>query len=748
MRNICKYILLAGVAFLAAACDKDSALTDGQGAVSFDIHTSVVTRSGSQFDPETLRIRIYDTNGLIRRYTSLEEMPIPLYLVAGTYTAKIEAGDMTKTAFKAPTGGSEAEQLDELRQSLCYYAEEEFTVAANTITPVVINAPTINSKLTVGFDEAAGENSKLQDVNITVAAVTTTATTVDEYMTVVDEAKAPKLEFDGAGEGYFIMPNGVTTLVWAFEATHDDDGAVAKVGTITNVEAGKGYKVNFKYSRTPDGEMGITVLIDDTTTEIESDFNFKAQPQISGIGVSPEGVNVYTTGNTVDLQCGSIYPLHTLGLKVGSGNSINFLENGESVANAITGLTVNSISDDKMTVEFSLSPDFWAAYPHATQNLQFTMIDKQSETQLNEPIGQTLVFKKRGLVVENIKTDLWLNTTSFEAFVPEEATSVQIQYRETGTADWHTLTATDTDGDKTFTVSSIADWGNPQTNVKDKTYYNLNNANTSTNFIANRNYECKLVVDGVEDSLFAINTNVNQPIPDGDFSNGDISCFKQLHNDGNATAYFWGSGNNNMTSTLCTYNNGRAYLKAEVQAGFLASGNLFTGQFEMTSSTMGAVSFGVDYDWKARPTALQLDVEYSIGSIDIVKHGGKLTEQQGVTKIKGDADEGSIYVCVIDWPAQHSVASGGEPGGVWSPENGEDAVIATAKGKIIGYGIVYPNGTSAAKTITIPINYYNTQTKPSNKYKLIIMASTSRYGDYMVGCKSNKMYIDNLQWVY
>ena len=745
MNKICKYILLAGVAMMAVACGKDSVNVEGEGAVSFDIQTSAMTRADEVIVPETMRIRIYNENGLIRRYTSLDEMPKPLYLVAGTYTAKIEAGDVTNTAFIAPTGSDAAAQL---KQQLCYYAEEEFEILANQTSNVTITAPTINSKLTLGLKESDGENSKLSDVKITVAAVETDAATIDAYETAVDEANAPVLEFDGTGVGYFIMPEDVEDLTWAFEATHEDDGDVVKIGKIKGVEAGKGYTVNFKYSRTPDGEVGIEVLIDETITEIESDFDFKAQPQISGTGISLDETNVYTSGSTVALQCSSIYPIHELGLKVGDGSSVKFFADGAAVTNAIPGLTVTETSTDGMIVEFALAPAFWAEYPHATQSLQFSMIDCQSPSVLNEAVEQTLLFKKRGLVVENTQTDLWFNTTSFEAFVPEQATDVKILYRQKGVDAWHTLTATDTDGDKTYTAQSVASWDAGQKNVKDQTYYTLDNAATSANFIANRTYECKLVVDGEEESVFTIDTTVDQPIQESNFSSGDMTCFQSLHEDGNTIAHFWGSGNNNMTPSLCTFDNGRAKLKSSQTMGFLAAGNLFTGQFEMTGTTQGAVSFGVDYDWKARPTALKVDVEYNLGDVNVTKYGDQLKADQGVTVTSGSADQGAIYVCVIDWQSQHNVASGGAPAGIWSPENGEDAVLNTAGGKIIGYGIIYPSGNAALHTETIPIHYYNKDTKPSKKYKLILMASTSRYGDYMVGCDNSTMWIDNFEWVY
>ena len=86
---------------------------------------------------------------------------------------------------------------------------------------------------------------------------------------------------------------------------------------------------------------------------------------------------------------------------------------------------------------------------------------------------------------------------------------------------------------------------------------------------------------------------------------------------------------------------------------------------------------------------------------------------------------------------------------MWSPDNGANSV---SEGKIIGYGIVYPRGTTRGDSmidLDIPIHYYDKTAKPkSGNYSLVIAASTSRYGDYMFGCSSSSMYVDNFHWGY
>lgn len=720
---------------MAASCDKEPLSEGIEGAVSFDITMSAESRAVNQsdFTPAAVKVRIYRQDGeLIRRYTSFEEIPDLLYLVAGNYSVKVEGGDPANVAFKEPSDATTRKEM------LCYLGEKPFSVAAHTQSSIAVTCPTINVKSQVIFDtqdtevDESGrqkyENRLLSNVKISMSALTTTASSVAELKSAINETKAPTLNFDGTGTGYFLMPEGVTTLVWSFEAEHATDGAVAQVGTIANVEPGKGYSVNFHYSRTPDGFAGITVLIDDTVDPIEDDFNFKPQPEISGAGILAEGENIYQAGSTLSFACESINNLVALSL-----GGVNFFENGAVVEGAIAGLTATKVSDTKVT--FTIDATYFDSLKGASQKLLFGMIDSEGV------YDQTLLFKKTGLVMEDFKADLWANTGSFKAFVAEDAAQVEIRFRKVGTTAWNTMTAV-ADGQNNYTATSEAAWSAAQTNVKGHTYYT---PITAQSIFANNSYECELIVDGVTKDSGSMSTSTSQMIPDAGFENSGLTCFSTS----SAGATFWGSGNNSITKTLCTqasYEGNVGSYCAKLQANdpgvlnMMAAGNLFTGQFNM-SGMSGTVSFGVRYNWQARPSAIRLKYWANIGNATHTTYGSNIA--------KGAQDEASIQVVIIDWDTQHKVTSGsGAPSGVWSPENGADA---SASGKVIGYGVIYPNSpatTSSLSEVEIPIYFYDKVTKPSKNYTLIISAATSRYGDDMNGCASNTMYLDDFRWVY
>ncbi|MEG0499351.1 MAG: PCMD domain-containing protein, partial [Alistipes sp.] len=241
-------------------------------------------------------------------------------------------------------------------------------------------------------------------------------------------------------------------------------------------------------------------------------------------------------------------------------------------------------------------------------------------------------------------------------------------------------------------------------------------------------------------------TTTDQTIADGSMESSALSCFTT----DNGASKFWSSGNNSFADYLCkqsTYTGmsdaHTAKLSSGAPVGILAAGNLFTGLFYKDGMSTGVVEFGQPYTWKARPTALK--VKYyaeKIGKVDVNKHSGAPITM-------GDQDKARIFVAIVDWSKRRKVASGtSAPTGIWDPENGMNSV---PEGKIIGYGSLFIDQSSTGGTmidVEIPIHFYDKTARPSGTYSLVISSSASAYGDYMVGCKSNVMHVDDFRWEY
>ena len=107
-----------------------------------------------------------------------------------------------------------------------------------------------------------------------------------------------------------------------------------------------------------------------------------------------------------------------------------------------------------------------------------------------------------------------------------------------------------------------------------------------------------------------------------------------------------------------------------------------------------------------------------------------------------------MMVAIVDWSDRHEVTSGvGQPSGMWDPEE----TMRTEEGAIIAYGSKFIDAASTGDAwidLELPLSFYDMAAKPGGKISIVISCSTSAYGDFMAGCKSNILYVDNFEWVY
>lgn len=203
---------------------------------------------------------------------------------------------------------------------------------------------------------------------------------------------------------------------------------------------------------------------------------------------------------------------------------------------------------------------------------------------------------------------------------------------------------------------------------------------------------------------------------------------------------FWDSGNRGA-NTLTTVNpttpetnvvcNGEAAkLESKVAAGQFAAGSLYTGQFlSATVNPLGAkLNFGRSFT--GRPTQLKGWFKYNPGNITHTKKD--FIE-------KNDPDSCSLYVTLANWDAPFAVSTG------------DDKFVDFSDPAIIAYGEIdkskcSPSSMSAYEEFAIDIEYRGDMSRQP-KYVLIV-ASSSRYGDYFTGSTKSVMYIDDFELVY
>ncbi len=711
MKKILPYVLSC-LMLLGASCAEDDAPVGGEGVVNFRIETTSAATRG-EYDPlDDLLIRIYKADGgLIRRYTSLDDMPENLYLVAGGYKITVEAGNWNPAT----------------RTEKSYRGEKDFTVLAQQVITERVVCPTVNTGVRVSFDQSVADKFDLS------ACVYVSASDRFELAAINE---VPTLRFDladpSAATGYFILPEGVSNLSWGFYGEGTNLGEVKQLGVIENAQSATIYKLKFQYSKTPAGSADITVQIETAPEEHNDNFIFNPQPSIKGDGFSMDETIGYN-GSDIRFEVSSVKKLATVTL---TANDTTYPVYDASTASAALQDGISYVKTDDNNLTVVLGAAFFAEYGTGLHELRFDMTDNDGGTGTG-----SAKFAMPGLMELTASDyDLWTNTATFRAIVTDPGvTDVVFSYR-TPSGEWIRIPGVK-GADHTYTATAAPGW-TEGTDTAHATYL----IDTSTGIFANRDYEYKVSTGSTESPVKSLSTAVSQTIPYGDMEDTGLSCFTT----DNASAPVWASGNNSFADELCTPGtfNGMqgahcARLAADAPVGILAAGNLFTGLFYKDGLTKGVVEFGQPYTWKARPTAMR--VKYyaeKIGTIDIdKKYGAPLKE--------GDQDKARIFVAIVDWNARHKVSSGtSKPTGTWDPMNGPDAV---PEGRIIGYGSIFIEGPSAGGTMieaTLPLYFYDKQAKPSGAYSLVISCSTSAYGDFMAGCSSNVMYVDDFEWVY
>ena len=352
----------------------------------------------------------------------------------------------------------------------------------------------------------------------------------------------------------------------------------------------------------------------------------------------------------------------------------------------------------------------------------------------------------------NNDADLWANTATVTAANVPDGGSVQ--YRVKGAADW--TDAVLVEGSK-YRLAPVYETS------KNAAGLDVHTIKAGTGVFAATNYEVRIAKDGqtVDSKEFA--TAAGDKIPNGDMSGWSKRIWIDGSNNEFPITYpnpegmkVWDSGNNafleqnngeeTLFTPLCRQDEtepGTARLQARMVLGFVfAPGNMFTGDFDY-SGFSGTVNFGKPYAWTARPRALKVRYKAQVGKID--KVGSYDPDKDSY---KDQPDRARIFVAVVNWKAQHGVTSGmTEPAGMWDPA----VKTSLDEGAILGYGdLVITQTATGWIEATLPFNWYakDAANPASAPFSLVISCATSVRGDYLTGCSTNTMQVDDFEWVY
>lgn len=584
-----------------ASCSKDKDMETsvqyaGEGAVKMS-----VALAADVADDQTISIKVYkvDDSGerqLVRRYTSIDDVPEYMSLLADDYVAVVEVGEKHVASF----------------DEKCYRGETEFTISGGNVENVTVDCRLLSTIAAVEYDATIAE--KLSAGYSTIIAV------ADSYdAQAVKTGDVHSLKYTESKEGYYLMPEAQTSLAWHFEGKHPVEGDIVAEGVIENVKASALYTVKLKYSKDADGMLVISATVDETVEEFDDNISFSPDPTIAGEGFAIENVQSSVAG-AITYNVAALANIKIMKL---TADGVTF-----DLLNSTTdGVTVTKTDD--LNYKVTIDEAFFVNVPGGESAITFYIEDVDGGK-----LTKDVIYDAQGVMpLTTSDYDLWTGDVTFSANVLNSASSVKIAYRVAG-GEWTELTATAA-GEGVYTASA-------------------------TDFAAEKQYEYKLVLDSTDKGKARnYATEEGSQVPNSDmeqwYQKGTGAYYPFLE----GAQAFWLTGNDgsqkagiNLTVPKDEARPGStghksAYLKSTKAAvggiGKFAAGNLFTGTFSMTGLA-GKVGFGRDFTFNAKPKSFSVWLKNKAGVVD----------QNVGTPISG-LDYNQVMVILTTWDEPYVV---------------------------------------------------------------------------------------------
>lgn len=191
------------------------------------------------------------------------------------------------------------------------------------------------------------------------------------------------------------------------------------------------------------------------------------------------------------------------------------------------------------------------------------------------------------------------------------------------------------------------------------------------------------------------------------------------------------------SATVHTMGGQSAELKSQYASAFgigkFAAASLYAGKFNSLVGTNGAkIDFGQPFT--SRPTQLHGFFQYTAGVIDY--KGDSTPADLGIVKDK-TLDQCAVYIALTTKAYQ---VNNTDLSTFIDFNNDPDIV---AYGELPASDCVSTNG--AWKEFAIDLKYHSLTTKPTH---IIVVCSSSKYGDYFTGSTNSVMYVDDLELIY
>ena len=346
----------------------------------------------------------------------------------------------------------------------------------------------------------------------------------------------------------------------------------------------------------------------------------------------------------------------------------------------------------------------------------------------------------------SVEVDESTNTYTFTFEVPTKSADASDVVMSAGSANaWSTfaiLNASIKGATNTPTISwkkTTEDEWNQITNISVDASGNVNT--TLKGLTPNTSYEYKLSYEGVESDVVTFTTEAQEALYNGGFEHWHKSGAAWYATESGKS--YWDSSNPGSTSLGESYNvttSTTSPLKSGTYAAKLeskyivikfAAASLYTGKFKELVGTKGAkLDWGVPFT--SRPTALRGWMQYAPKAVNRV--GKNLPAE---APAKGDMDQCGMFCALLT----ESIAIDNTDLSTIPDLNNDSRVVA--------YGVLPQSqnvdSNGQWKEVNIPLVYTSLTRKPTH---LLVVFSSSKYGDYFHGGQGSTLYLDDFYLEY
>ena len=558
----------AGVALVVSGCTNHSESEgEGCGVVRLGVSFDGATRAESA--PQINFIKVANSVGVIREWTSLDQIPAELVLTSGTYTVSVDAG-VTATGFDC----------------VHYSGSSEFTVSAGSNESVEVVCTIDNVLAGVTFDKTVTDN--LADYSVTVSADANNAITFGAS--------------DTERVGYFAPSKNLKSLSWNFTASTAKGEPVAASGKIDNVKPATEYRLCVKYKLQPLGGVVITIELDETTEDVTDAFDIYGRAEVKALDFDitelqqerPEPFTIRAKAPSTIVSLSATSAIY-------GDEPVELLSLGD-----VEGVVVTKINDNEYTI--SLSAEYVATLPGGVTDIVFTVTDDKDNS-----AGATVSFLKAGINAVD-SWDVWATKTTVSATMPRVAGAVQFGYTAGG--EWTKVDATYDQAAEGYTANLSG--------LTPSTSYSVSlfvGGVAMGEPISITTESAPQILDGDFENWHK-NDKTWYPYAEGATAYWDT---------GNKGATTLGEDWNITTRDEDPRPGSTGSYCAHLQSAFpslmgigkFAAGNIYVGKYAGTNGTNGQVDFGQPFT--GRPTALHGWYKCNVGQINKTASGAPVT---------------------------------------------------------------------------------------------------------------------------